>query len=328
MGFSPLAKMSRRIPDIYSTAIRNRPRSSPRESRITGFTIHHHSGVDAMGEATRVGREVSANYWIANDGTIIPHVDENRRAWTSGHPSYPAGAASDYRNVTVEVSNSPEGIRNKTYAISPAAMRSLIALIGDVFKRHNLGPVRRGKNSGVAVHQDFMPTVCPGPYIMSNLTYIIAEAEKARTGKGGSGSKPGTSKPAPVPVPSKPSGGSREWPGSPLLVDGGFGPITRRAYQRLLAWDVTGKYAGRIDGDFGPMTVRAEQAWLKKLGHYKGRIDGQRGPLTRKALQSFLYDKGLYRNGRYSKKALVDGVHGTRTIKALQAYINNQRKYA
>lgn len=318
MGFSPLARMSRRIPDGG--------RSSRRQSKITGFTIHHHSGVDAMGEATRVGREVSANYWIANNGDIIPHIDENRRAWTTGHPSYPAGAASDHRNITVEVSNSPEGMRNKTYAISPAAMRSLIALIGDVFNRHNLGAVRRGKASGVAVHRDFVPTSCPGPYIMNNLTYIIAEAEKARTGKGGTGSKPGTSKP--VPVPSKPSGGSREWPGSPLLVDGDFGPITRRAYQRLLAWDVTGKYTGLIDGDLGPMTVRAEQTWLKKLGHYKGRIDGQRGPMTRKALQSFLYDKGLYRNGRYSKAVLVDGILGARSIRALQNYLNSQRKYA
>lgn len=319
MGFSPLARMSRRIPDGG--------RSSRRQSKITGFTIHHHAGVDAMGEATNPNRVVSANYWIANDGDIIPHVDETRRAWTTGASGYPAGAASDHRNITVEVSNSPEGVRNKTYAISPAAMRSLIALIGDVFNRHNLGKVRRGKTAGVAVHQDFVPTSCPGPYIMSNLGYIITEAEKARTGKGGAGGKPGTSKPTPAPSrPSKPVAG--DWPLVPLLVDGVFGPVTRRAYQRLLAWDVTGKYKGLIDGHIGPMTVRAEQTWLKKLGHYKGRVDGIRGPLTRKALQSFLYDKGLYRNGRYSKKVLVDGVHGTRTIKALQAYINNQRKYS
>src|SRR5699024_666856 len=113
--------------------------------------------------------------------------------------------AADHRSITVEVSNSPEGIRNKTYAISPAAMRSLIALIGDVFKRHKLGKVKRGKNKGVAVHRDFVPTSCPGPYIMANLDYIIAEAEKARTGKSGGGSKPSTTKPAPAPAPSKPS---------------------------------------------------------------------------------------------------------------------------
>lgn len=60
-------------------------------------------------------------------------------------------------------------------------MKSLINLIGDVFKRHNLGPVKRGKYDGVAVHQDYVPTACPGPYIMRNLNRIIAEAEKVRS---------------------------------------------------------------------------------------------------------------------------------------------------
>src|SRR5690625_1420041 len=143
--FSPLAKMSRRIP--------HGNRYSKRNSKIAGMIVHHHAGVDAMGEATNPNRVVSANYWIANNGDIIPHIPEQYRPWTTGAAGYPAGAAADHRSITVEVSNSPEGIRNKTYAISPAAMRSLIALIADVFKRHNLGKVKRGKNKGVAVHR-------------------------------------------------------------------------------------------------------------------------------------------------------------------------------
>ncbi|HLS02090.1 MAG TPA: peptidoglycan recognition family protein, partial [Beutenbergiaceae bacterium] len=175
MGFSPLANMKSRIPDGG--------RSSPRNSKIKGFTIHHNAGVDAYGEATNPRRQVSANYWITNSGTILPNVDENRRAWTTGASGYPAGAASDHRNITVEVSNSPAGVKNGTWSISPAAERALVALIGDVFKRHRLGKVKRGKNSGVAVHRDFVPTSCPGPYIMANLNTIIKNAEKHRTGK-------------------------------------------------------------------------------------------------------------------------------------------------
>lgn len=122
------------------------------------------------------------------------------------------------------------------------------------------------------------------------------------------------------PKPSKPSGGKvgGEWPKSPLLVDGDFGPITRRAYQRLLAG--IDRYKGRIDAHIGPMTVRAEQSWLKGLGHYRGLIDGQRGPLTIKALQTFLRAKGLY-------KGLIDGSHGPVTTRALQNYFNQQRKH-
>lgn len=185
MGFSPLANMSRRI--------QPGGRQTTRNSRIRGFTIHHHAGVDAQGEASRPGREVSANYWITNDGTIIPNIDENYRAWTTGAAGYPAGAASDHRNITVEVSNSPEGVRSGSWAISSAARRSLVNLIGDVFKRHGLGAVRRGTSSGVAVHRDFVPTSCPGPYIMNNLNAIIRDAEAARSG--------GSSKPKPKPKP-------------------------------------------------------------------------------------------------------------------------------
>lgn len=195
MGFSPLADMSRRISPGG--------RQSARNSRIRGFTIHHQAGVNAHGQASAPGREVSANYWITNEGVIIPNVDENMRAWTTGAAGYPGGAASDHRNITVEVSNSPEGVRTGSWAISAAARRALVNLIGDVFKRHGLGTVRRGTNGGVAVHQDFVPTACPGPYIMRNLGSIINDAEKAR---GGTPVRP--NKPATKPVASK-HGGSK-----------------------------------------------------------------------------------------------------------------------
>ena len=174
MGFSPLADMSKRIP--------HGNRQSKRKSKISGFTIHHHAGVNAMREATNPKREVSANYWISNEGDIIPQIDETMRPFTTGHAKYPAGAASDHRNITVEVSNSPAGVKNKTWAISDAARTSLEKLIADVFRRHNLGPVRRGRNAGVAVHQDFVSTSCPGPWIMARLDSIIANAERIRSG--------------------------------------------------------------------------------------------------------------------------------------------------
>lgn len=173
MGFSPLANMSRRIP--------HGGRQSKRNSEITGFTIHHNAGVNAYGQATNPSREVSAHYWITNEGEILPQIDENMRAYTTGSSGYPAGAKSDHRNITAEVSNSPEGVAKRTWAISEPAEAALERLIADVFKRHRLGPVRRGKSKGVAVHQDYVPTECPGPYIMLKLPSIIARAEQIRT---------------------------------------------------------------------------------------------------------------------------------------------------
>lgn len=166
--------MGYRIPDLG--------RSAPRQSAVTGVGLHHNAGVNSYSEATNPNREVSANYWIANDGTIIPHVDESRRAFTSGMAGYPAGANADHRNITFEISNSPEGVRSGSWAISPAAWSSVTALIADIYTRYNLGPVTRGASRGVGVHQDWVPTACPGPYIMGNLGQLIAEAEAIRTG--------------------------------------------------------------------------------------------------------------------------------------------------
>lgn len=176
MSFSPLANMALKIP--------SGGRYSPRYTDIKGFTVHGQAGVDAHYEAVNPNREVSAQYWITNEGAILPQINEVYRAFTTGHPGYPAGAESDHRNITVEVSNSPEGVRNKTWAISDAAKSALERLIGDVFKRHNLGPVHRGLVGGVAVHRDFVATECPGGYIMNNLGSIIYNAEQYRLSGG------------------------------------------------------------------------------------------------------------------------------------------------
>lgn len=174
MSFSPLANMGRRIPDVG--------RSQPRQAAVTGMGLHHNAGVNAYGQATAAGREVSANYWITNEGEILPNVDESRRAFTSGAAGYPAGAAADHRNITVEVSNSPEGVRNGTWAISDAAWNALVRLVADVWKRYGLGLVTRGAERGLGVHQDWVPTACPGPYIMGRLGDLVAQANAVNQG--------------------------------------------------------------------------------------------------------------------------------------------------
>ncbi|MHA3682774.1 peptidoglycan recognition protein family protein [Leucobacter sp. HY1908] len=171
MTFSPLADMSRRIPDMG--------RWNARQDDVAGVLWHHNAGVDSYGQATAPGREVSAHYWIANDGTLLPQIPEELRAWTSGHPAYPAGALADHRFITVEVSNSGGA---PGWPISDAALDTLARLIGDVHARYGLGPVKRGTEAGVAVHSDFVATECPGPYAMAHIGEVIAAAEKYRTG--------------------------------------------------------------------------------------------------------------------------------------------------
>ena len=173
MGFSPLADMKRRIPDVG--------RSSPRLYAISGVGVHYQYGKNIHSEATNPAREVSANYWIDDDGTIRPNIDESRRAWTSGDPAYPAGALADHRNITVEVSC----VGERTDRISDAALDALARLMGDVYRRYKLGPVKRGADKGVGVHRDWVATACPGNYMMNQLASVIAKAEQYRTTGGG-----------------------------------------------------------------------------------------------------------------------------------------------
>lgn len=182
MTVSPLADLSRDIPAL--------DRWSKRNKAISGFGIHHNAGVDAYGQATAPGREVSANYWITNSGAILPNVDEEYRAFTSGAAGYPAGAEADHRNITVEVSNTPEGVRNGTWAISDAALEALARLIADVYSRYGLGPVLRGAGRGIGIHSDWVATECPGPYMRSRLPSVIARAEAIRTGNTSGGGSP------------------------------------------------------------------------------------------------------------------------------------------
>ena len=174
MGFSPLANMKRKIPENGNSSARN--------SAVRCVLYHHNAGVNAFTEASNPNRTVSANYWITNEGDIIPQVDESRRAFTSGHSNYPEGARADHRSITLEISNSPEGVRNGTWAISPAAKTAVEKLTGDIFKRFKLGRVIRSAAAGVCFHSDFVPTECPGGWIRGNIGSIIDNAERYRTG--------------------------------------------------------------------------------------------------------------------------------------------------
>ncbi|MGW9021254.1 peptidoglycan recognition protein family protein [Leucobacter chromiiresistens] len=178
-------------------------RWSRREDKVRGFTIHHQAGYNAHAAATAAGREVSAQYWIDNEGPIRPQVNEEFRAFTTGHAGYPEGARSDHRNITAEVSNTKRGAERGTWEISEAAKESLAALIGDVFRRYKLGRVRRGTYGGVAVHRDFVATECPGDPMVRALPDIIERAEWYRVhgGKPGDRTKGANPKPAAKPQP-------------------------------------------------------------------------------------------------------------------------------
>ena len=139
--------------------------------KIEKITIHHMAGVlsaEGCGNIFKqVGRGGSSHYGIGNDGKIACYVEEENTAWTNSNWD------SNCKSVTIETSNSKTG---GNWEVSDNALNSLIKLVADIAKRNNLGTLVKGKN--VTWHSMFYATICPGPYLLSKLDYIISEANK------------------------------------------------------------------------------------------------------------------------------------------------------
>jgi len=170
------------------------------ESKITKITIHHMAGnmtVEQCGALfAKVSKGGSSNYGIGTDGRIALYVEEKNRAWTSG------SQWNDQRAVTIEVANTSEGVKNKTWEISDKAYASLIKLCIDICKRNNIKSVNfTGNKNGVMTwHCMYQSTLCPGPYIKKIFGQIVSDINK------GIGATPApTPQPTPTPTPA-PSG--------------------------------------------------------------------------------------------------------------------------
>lgn len=139
--------------------------------KIEAITIHHCAGVLSAEQCGKifqqVGRSGSSHYGIGNDGKIGLYVDESNTAWTNSNWD------SNCKSVTIETSNSSTG---GDWKVGDKALNSLIKLVADIGKRNNLGTLVKGKN--VTWHSMFVATTCPGPYLLSKMDYIIAEANK------------------------------------------------------------------------------------------------------------------------------------------------------
>lgn len=142
-----------------------------RKEPIRKFIVHHAAGVLSAKRIAELfadpKRGASPNYVIGNDGTIICCVDESVVPGTTNGYEYDKDA------VTVEVSNSKAG---EPWQISDKALNSLILLAADVAKRNKLGKYVKGEN--LCWHSMYVPTICPGRYLLSKMDYIAAEANK------------------------------------------------------------------------------------------------------------------------------------------------------
>lgn len=148
---------------------------------ITRVIVHHWAGTRG-GDSRLVNpnADVSTNYILYSDGTLVGQVPEEYRAWTSG--SWEA----DSYSITVEVQNSAAG---GEWPVSNAAINKLIELIADVGRRYRWGSVDRSRVRG---HREFAATACPGPYLWNRLGSIASQANTKLKGGGNPAAKKGT----------------------------------------------------------------------------------------------------------------------------------------
>lgn len=168
MVFSPLTA---------STVPHSNKFSSRGGAGVQRIIVHHWAGTQG-GDARLINptQEVSANYILYSDGTLVGQVPEEYRAWTSGSP------AADNPSITIEIQNSSNA---PEWRVSDAAIGKLIQLIADLATRYNWsGTIDRTRVRG---HQEFASTACPGPYLYPQLASI---ASAANTLRGGGGSTP------------------------------------------------------------------------------------------------------------------------------------------
>jgi len=297
---------------------------------INGVVIHHVAGTNGLSYvANKNSRNSYPTYHIANSGAVTGIVNPERRPFSTG-------GTPDPNAVTFEIDNSSVG---GNWPISPAALDSLIDVIvfhGSQSPRASKGfaknkPSVTQSEFFIAWHSQYKATACPGPFIMSQLDYIVDECNKRASGV--TPSAPVA--PTPVSAPIKPvlSGSLRigstgevvKYVQSVLGIkaDGQFGPITDRTVRAFQSANGL-----KVDGIVGPITYSRlgapapapvptppappsnkprltkslrrgstglNVAYIQRF--FRIKPDGQFGPITERKVREFQQAQGLFVDG-------------------------------
>lgn len=120
---------------------------------VVDMLVLHYTGMQDSESALRrlcdPRAEVSAHYFVEEDGSILQCVPESRRAWHAGKSFWKGETDLNSRSIGIEIVNPGH---NWGYRPFPEAqIAAVIALCGDICARHRIAPWR------VLAHSDIAP---------------------------------------------------------------------------------------------------------------------------------------------------------------------------
>jgi peptidoglycan hydrolase-like protein with peptidoglycan-binding domain len=279
---------------------------------INGVVIHHVAGTNGLNYvANKNARTSHPTYHIANSGAVTGIVNPERRP-------YSTGGAPDPNAVAFEIDNSSTG---GNWPVSPAAIESLI----DVIVYHASQSPRAGKGFAknkpsvaqseffIAWHSQYKATACPGPFIMSQLDYIVDECNKRASAVA---PKPATPKPS---APAKPLIDSiardviaGKWGNGPtrtqkLTAAGHSAKDVQSMVNQILSGKVPAptkpvptppappSKKPRLTKSLRRGSTGLNVAYIQRF--FKIKPDGQFGPITEKKVKEFQKAQGLFVDG-------------------------------
>lgn len=149
-------------PDSLLAEAHPSPNHGERRGMAPDAIILHYtgmaSGAAALARLCDPRSEVSAHYFIDEDGTILQLVPEARRAWHAGQSCWAGETDMNSASIGIEIQNG--GHEFGATAYPEAQIEALIALCRDIMNRHAITPSR------VLAHSDIAPgrKIDPGEY--------------------------------------------------------------------------------------------------------------------------------------------------------------------
>jgi hypothetical protein len=280
---------------------------------INGVVIHHVAGTNGLSYVANANtRNSHPTYHIARSGAVTGIVNPERRPHSTG-------GAPDPNAVAFEIDNSSAG---GDWPVSPESIEALIDVI--VFHASQSPRAGRGfaKNQPsvtqseffIAWHSQYKATACPGPFIMSQLDYIVEECNKRASGV----APVAPSATSPAPAPSSVEAIAREviagkWGNGPtrtkrLNAAGHSAKVVQAMVNQILSGKVTAPPTPKpAPAPVLKPSKPALSGWLKRGSTGESvryiqsvlglKVDGQFGPITDKAVRAFQAANGLKVDG-------------------------------